>query len=244
MSLFSPTTLDGLRAAAEEARAAGDERAQQVCGALVEAVTLCDRGQRERARGVIDDAMARTTDPRLLFLGYQFHFRCGRLDEAEALIRRRLAVAPAESAEAARAWNNLGLLLHFRGDRPGAEAMLTRALELDRRIGCAEGEARDLCNLGLIPEAAGELERAAGLYQEALAVAERVGFLPVAASALANLGDIARARGRPGEARGLWERAVELFWKLGDRERREEFSAKLAGLGPDAVGGNRDNEGP
>jgi tetratricopeptide (TPR) repeat protein len=230
VSLFSPATLDGLRAAAEEARAAGDEEAQRVCETVFEAVSLCDGDQRERARGVMDDAMARTTDLRLLFLGYQFHFRCGRLDEAEALIRRRLEVAPAESAEAARAWNNLGLLLHFRGDRAGAEAMLTRALKMNRRIGCAEGEARDLCNLGLVPEAAGELERAAGLYKEALAVAERAGFLPVAASALANLGDIAHARGERGEARACWERAVGLFWKLGDSVHREEFSAKLAGL--------------
>ena len=211
MSLFSPSTLEGLRAAAEEARTAGDVGAQEVCAALLAAVALSDAGDRDQARGAIDGAMTGTSDLRLLFLGYQYHFRCGRLDEAEALIRRRLEVAPSESAEAARAWNNLGLLLHFRGDRAGAEAMLTRALDMNRRIGCAEGEARDLCNLGLVPEAAGELERAAGLYQEALAVAERAGFLPVVASALANLGDIAHARGERGEARACWERAVGLF---------------------------------
>jgi tetratricopeptide (TPR) repeat protein len=230
VSLLSPDTLEGLRDAIREARERDDAAALRTCEALAGAVEALGAGREAEARAAIDEAMAQTRDPRLLFLGYQFHFRSGRLDDAERLIRRRLEAAAPESPEAARAWNNLGLLLHFRGDSAGAEAMLTRALEIDRRIGCEEGVARDLGNLGLIPEATGDLERAEALYRQALEVAERIGFLPVMASKLANLGDIALARGRPDEARELWTRAVKHFEQLGDARRREEFAAKLAGL--------------
>src|SRR5262249_1556092 len=113
-----------------------------------------------QARANLASALAQApTDLGVLFLGYQFHFRIGELDAAETLAQRRLDLAAPESADAARALTNLGLIAQFRGDLDRAEELMGRAVEIDRRIGNLEGLARDIGNLALVPEARGDLER-------------------------------------------------------------------------------------
>lgn len=238
-SLFDRDTLEGLRAAADEAASAaraggaGDTHsgaAVNTCERVASAVAASDAGRTDEARRTLDEALAGTTDLRLLFLGYQFHFRLGEYDEAERLIRRRLDIAAPDSADAARAWNNLGLLVHFRGDPEGAEAMMRRALDIDTRIGNDFGIARDLGNLALIPEARGDLDTAERLNRESLAIAERIGAHPIIASRLCNLGEIAMARGRREEARALLVRAEAAFRALGVDKYREVCERHLQAL--------------
>lgn len=179
-------------------------------------------------------ALAETTDTRLLFLGFQFHFRLSEYDEAERLVRRRLEVAAPDSPEAARAYTNLGLIHHFRGDPVSAEAMMRRALDIDTRLGNEFGIARDLGNLALIPEARGDLDVAERLYQESLAIAERIGADAIIATKLSNLGEIAVARGQLDRARSLWLRAEAIFRALGAEKYRAQCERWLKDL--DAAG--------
>ncbi|MCG3122229.1 MAG: hypothetical protein GIKADHBN_00610 [Phycisphaerales bacterium] len=218
--MFSADTLDALRAAIAEARASGDEASVRACSGIEEAVAACDAGEREKAAAIFDRVLPGTSDLRLIFAGYQFAFRTGDQGTAEKLIQRRLELAGRDSADEARAWNNYGLLEHFRGNQQEAERMLRRALEIDERIGCLEGVARDLGNLALIPESQGDLDTAERLTRESLAVAERAGYKPVIARKLCNLGEIAMARGRPAEARELFIRARAAFEALGIEKYR------------------------
>src|SRR5262249_1081537 len=117
-SLFSGDTLGGLRAATEEAAVtarAGDESGVAAllgCETGGAAVETSDAGRIDEARRMLGEALATTRDVRLLFLGFQFHFRLKEYDEAERLTRRRLELLEPETADAARAWGNLGLIEH------------------------------------------------------------------------------------------------------------------------------------
>lgn len=213
-SLFDAQTLEGLHAATLEAQGGSSDPALQTCLRIAEGVEACDAGRLEEARQLLRHALADTTDPRLLFLGYQFEFRTGDYDETERLIERRLTLADPESVDAARAWNNLGLLCHMRQDDDRAEVYLRKALEMDRGLGCELGEARDLGSLSLIAERRGDLDQAERLNHESLAIAERIGSDAITASRLCNLGEIAMQRGRDDEARGLLQRAETLFASL------------------------------
>ncbi|HMN41121.1 MAG TPA: tetratricopeptide repeat protein [Phycisphaerales bacterium] len=205
-----------------------------------DAVALAERaaaafrdGRAEEARAGFAEALDRgPTDLRVLFLAFQFHFRAGEYDAAEAMVRRRIDVIgpDVESADAGRAWCNLGLVFHHRGQFDDAEAMMARAIGIDRRIGCEYGVARDVGNLGLVFESRNDHDRAVELYHESLEIAERIGADDIAAGKWANMGDIAHARGRMDEARRLWTRAVELFAKVGDEKHRTEFVGKITAL--------------
>ena len=204
------------------------------------ALALAESAARAAGEGRIEEARKGfaqalrpdTTDLRVLFLGFQFHFRIGELDEAERLVRRRLALAGPEvdSEQTARAYTNLGLVLHHRGDLDGAERELSRALCISERLGHEYGIARDMGNLSLVPETRGDLDRAEELCRKALAIAQRIGADDIAATKFANLGDMASRRGRINEARELWTRAVELFERLGNAKHRIEFTQKLEAL--------------
>src|SRR4051794_30870517 len=106
-SLFSSDTLEELRAAMQEAELAvraGDERdceALAVCQRVALGVVESDAGRTDVARGLLDEALAGTRDARLLFLGFQFHFRLNEYDRAEHFVRRRLEVVGPDTAEAA-----------------------------------------------------------------------------------------------------------------------------------------------
>jgi tetratricopeptide (TPR) repeat protein len=135
-----------------------------------------------------------------------------------------------ESEDAGRAWCNLGLVFHHRGAFAEAEAMMRRAMEIDRAIGCEYGLARDVGNLALVFESRKEYDRAMELYRESLAICERIGADDIACGKWANMGDIAHVQGEHDEARAMWMRAIALFAKIGDEKHRVEFEGKVAAL--------------
>lgn len=203
------------------------------------AAALFAEGKHHEARALWSRALTpATTDVRVLFLAFQFHFRSGEYEEAERLVRRRLAVTgpDADSEETARAYTNLGLVLLYRKDLDGAEREFSRSVAISERIGDDFSLARALGNLALAPEARGDLDRAEALYLKALAIAERLGAEKLIAGNLANLGDIAKARGRADQARDLWTRALAIYDQLGITMWRPELVQKLAALDAQAIG--------
>ena len=209
-------------------RPVGDDEAR----ALAEsAAALFAEGKVDEAGALFARALTPgTTDLRVLFLGFQFHFRSGRYDEAERLVRRRLALAAQDSEDQARACTNLGLVLLYQKKLDSAELEFTRSVEISERIADQLSLARGLANLALVPEARAKYDRAEALYRRAMAIAQRIGADKIFAGTLANLGDIAVARSRPDDARPLWTRAIEIFDRLGHRTHSAEFTAKLRAL--------------
>jgi tetratricopeptide (TPR) repeat protein len=233
---LSRETIADLHEAAEEARRMDEGDAARgarlaACEGVLRALAAWDEGEAERAVALLDGALAGACDPRLLFLGFQFHFRLGDYARAERYVRARLAVHEGDSAEAARAWNNLGLIEFFRENDGASEAHFRRALAIDTALGHGEGIARDLGNLALISERRGDLDAAERLYTESLAIAERVNAKAIVGTKLANLGDAALARGDRARAREMWERALGIFRELGDAKNGAYCERSLAGLG-------------
>ncbi|GJQ29757.1 MAG: hypothetical protein HBSAPP03_16410 [Phycisphaerae bacterium] len=197
------------------------------------AAALAGEGKVEEARSEFAHALEQGgADVRVLFLCFQFHIRIGEYDAAEAFARRRLAAVGEDTAtpHTARAYTNLGLVLHFRGNDAEARAAFERAIDIDTRLGFEYGLARDLGNLSLIPEKLGDFDQAESLLTKALEIAQRIGAEDLAATKYTNLGDIALARGQPEVARHHWAHALAIFQRLGPRKHFDEYAAKLAAL--------------
>ncbi|MGD9789776.1 MAG: tetratricopeptide repeat protein [Phycisphaerales bacterium] len=225
---FDAEAIDRFREALAEPTDNADEALARE--AVSRAVAGADAGDLSRAATHFEESVNLTRDERVLFLGFQFAFRTSRLELAERFARRRIDVAANDSAVAARAWSNLGLVLHARGAWDQSEQAQHRALEIDRRIGNLEGVARDLGNLALVPESRGDLDEAERLNLESLEIAERLGASSIIATKLANLGDIAHAKGRHAEARERWTRAAALFRELGKSAWLRDYERKIASL--------------
>lgn len=242
--IIEPAALADVIAAAKEAVPGTPEHDAAV---LVErAARAANAGRHDEARRDLAAALARTNDVRLLFLGFQFHFRAAvaegethehrraGLEEAERLVRRRLAVARTlgDSPHLGRAHTNLGLVLQYMGEARHAEAErhYREAIEIDRQSGFEEGLARDLGNLGNFLESTGAAARAEPFYREALAIARRIGVLRLVGSNLANLGDVALARGDHAAARRCWEEAAAILRSENIVKWLPEIERKLAAL--------------
>ncbi|MBU6413517.1 MAG: tetratricopeptide repeat protein [Planctomycetes bacterium] len=231
-SIFSRSTVDDLRAATAEARCAGSAIAAELahCEAVQRAVELIGHGDAAAGSEILRETMRQTREPRLLFLAFQYFFRSGDLDLAEEATRRRLSVVGEGSADAARAWTNLGLIYFFKKEYALAEEMHQRACEIDRANGDVRGLARDLGNWAMIPEARQEWARAEKMYLEALELAERAKARDVMATKLANLGQMYEVMGRREEAVGFTLRALELFKELGEAKYAAECESLLRKL--------------
>lgn len=231
-SIFSPSTLDDLRAATEESRGGGSAIGAELphCLAMQRGVELIGHGDAAVGGEILRETMRVTREPRLLFLAFQYFFRSGDLGLAEEATRRRLSVVDERSADAARAWTNLGLIHFFKKEYAQAEEMHQRACEIDRAHGDWRGLARDMGNWAMIPEARQEWERAEKMYLEALELAERVQAREIMATKLANLGQMHEAQGKLEGAEGFTRRALALFREIGEEKHAAECEELLARL--------------
>jgi predicted O-linked N-acetylglucosamine transferase (SPINDLY family) len=117
----------------------------------------------------------------------------GARDEAEALLRAALELAP----DCPRALNNLALLRAQAGDELEARSLLERAA-------AAGGSAKTWANLGRARRRAGELEAAIDALRRSLKLD------PGSASTWLSLGDALEQVGRSDDALASLERAVEV----------------------------------
>ena len=122
------------------------------------------------------------------------HHQAGRLDLAEEIYRRILAVEP----EHAEALQLLGNVLTTRGDLVGAEGCFRRA------AGLARGAADAHNNLGTVLKMQGKLAEAVASYRRALEL--RANF----AETHYNLANALKAQGRLDEAIAACRRALDL----------------------------------
>ena len=115
-------------------------------------------------------------------------------DDAIEAYRRVVAMDKTYAA----AWNNLGLLLHRRGQYEEARRAYTTALEEDP--GCCEAAY----NLGSLHEDESDIEGAVAQYRRALQLS------PDYADAHFNLAAVLARAGRPEEAARHWQRYLDL----------------------------------
>ena len=125
------------------------------------------------------------------------HQAAGRQGEAEALLRDIIASHPGD-ADAANAYDLLGVVLALGGRNTDAAASLERAIALAPAVAATHN------NLGNVLSALGLGEEAVAAYGRALALR------PDDAQTLNNLGTVLKAAGRLADARDAYERALAL----------------------------------
>jgi predicted O-linked N-acetylglucosamine transferase (SPINDLY family) len=133
------------------------------------------------------------TIPEALTLALQHH-QAGRLQQAEALYRQILQVAP----DHPEVLHRLGVLAHQRGEHAVAVRLIQQA------IGYNPHEARFHNNLGAAYQALEKLEEAEAQYRKALAL--RTDY----AEAYKNLGNVLKEQGKLEEAISHYQHALAL----------------------------------
>ena len=115
--------------------------------------------------------------------------------------------------------NWLGTNAYASGDLDAAEAFVSEALEIRRRIGEPAGIALALNALGGVHHFRGDLDLARVMFVESLSLKEGLGNTNGIAVALTNLGLVERDAGRPEEAAEAFDEAIQIWERLGDRQR-------------------------
>jgi transcriptional regulator with GAF, ATPase, and Fis domain/tetratricopeptide (TPR) repeat protein len=129
-------------------------------------------------------------------------WKTGDFDAASALYSENLAAADALNDPWVQlgSLNNLGVLRCSRGHWTEARRLLTRALEMNRRMGAREGEALTRINLGEVEEVLGDWRRARRHARRALALLESSEESPDRVAAQLLLASLARKSGDADEA--------------------------------------------
>ncbi|MCG8408567.1 MAG: tetratricopeptide repeat protein [Phycisphaerales bacterium] len=184
----------------------------------------------EEARQSFAVVTQATNNLSVLYLCYEFYKRIGELDEAEEILNRWLSISgpDQESAEAAAAYCNLGLVCRTRGDLDRSEEMHRKSLAIEEKLGRQEGVARDYGNLGLIYQTRGDLDRAEKMFRKALVINEELGRKEGMANQYGNLGLIYRTRGDLDRAEEMHRRSLAIEEKLG---RQEGMASEYGNLG-------------
>jgi protein O-GlcNAc transferase len=166
-----------------------------------------DAGRLDQAAGRVGQA-ARLAPDNAVFanaLG-EVHLLLDRQAEAETCFRRALVLRPAYE----RAHNNLGRLLHARGDLAAARDCFAEAVRLNPSYATAHN------NLGAVLQSRGEHDNAAAHFRQALAL--RAAY----PEAHFNLGTTLLAQGDPPSAAARFREALRL---------RPDYARAQHGLG-------------
>lgn len=187
------------------------------------ALALRQLGELDQARDILE-RIAGDPDvtPKLAAASRQsmgiLHWRQGRLDRAEAMLRQALEIAERHDLEALLAgqWLTLGIVVRSRGDHGQARELYLRALHLSRARGDRDTEARVHNSLGVLAWKNGEVDRSFNEHAQALAIRRELELPRELAASLNNLATVAIARGRWRQADELLREAGTLRAELGD----------------------------
>lgn len=159
------------------------------------------------------EALGRTYDNMGITLA-----RLGRYNQAEQLLRRRIAIARDNRQLASEVYglNNLGTLLLQRGHLNAAATAFTDALAIAEAISHDAGIGLSLSNLGLIASIQGNLSDALKYYEAATGYRYAAGDSLGEANSSNSLGDLYRRLGRDGDAIGAYRVALNNSISLND----------------------------
>ncbi len=179
------------------------------------AITLCMRAVEaaEKQGGSGDSAVALIWHDVGLF-----HYRAGRVAEAESAIRQALEIRRRvfgqEHREVAKSLNVLAVIYMQRGSNAKAELLFKEALAIQEKLlGPDDPDlASVICNLGILNHRQGRFKEAEALYVRALALKEKAfgPDHPELCSQIVSLADLYIRQERYREAVPLYERHISI----------------------------------
>ncbi|MBA3375403.1 MAG: hypothetical protein H0U00_06255 [Actinobacteria bacterium] len=176
---------------------------------------LLDRLQRDHdnLRAATEWAIGRDSRIALRLVGSMWRFwqMRGHLNEAEAVLRRVLALPHADDADRLHALDGAGGVAYWQGDMLRARARYQEALDLASHRGDRAQVAEQKYNLSFTYQVdTSDVPRAVALLEEALAAFREVG-------------------NRAGVAKGLWGLSYALY-QIDDRERARPMLGECIAL--------------
>jgi predicted ATPase/DNA-binding SARP family transcriptional activator len=237
---------DNLRAALTTAREEGDvETLMRLARALDRFWYV--RGFVTEGLSWIDEALRRSeglrTRPRALVLkaASLLSWRSGNVERAEeqAHEARRLLEELGDDGELVGALSLLGAIAHSRDELEAASTIYEQAIELAERSDRRFERALVLNNLASITSTDGHLARAGQLYAEAVAEARSIDSTEIVAFGLIGLTRLARQEGDDARSEGYCIEALDLFARLGFRDRMATCCIYLADVAAGDAGARR-----
>ena len=154
-----------------------------------------------------------------------------RIAELEQRVAEAGDPPPPQLAPHVSTWlNELGFLCFRIGNLEQAEAMHSKALEIEEKLGRLEGLAAQYGNLGNVYQTRGDLDAAEAMHKKSLAIEEKLGRLEGMASQYANLGSVYKQRGDLDAAREYGTRSRDLYARIGIPHMVEKVQSWLDGL--------------
>ena len=161
--------------------------------------------------GSVEDGLRLGTS---LWLFWDFR---GHVGEGRAWVEKLLAVSGSlETPERARALNVAGNLADLQHDLDAAEALISQALSLSKKLDSAEETAFALYNMAHIANARRQYDRAEALLEEGIAISRGSLDAPYLEDLLGALGEVFQVRGRHEKAVGYYEECLTRLRKKGD----------------------------
>jgi tetratricopeptide (TPR) repeat protein len=157
----------------------------------------------------------------------------GDLDRARACFGECIALLQARGKDhvvLAGALSNLADMSIADGDLDEAHQLLTRSVEVERRLGDVGGLALSLSGLGNIQVDRGDPAGARPLLTEALDISRQVGDMVTEASVTHSLGRLARLDGNPVQAYHHFATAIQQSHQLGERDATLDTLTNLVDL--------------
>jgi predicted ATPase/DNA-binding SARP family transcriptional activator len=165
-----------------------------------------------------------------------FHFRCGQMAEARAVLDQGLthirAAGPHTEAERCLqfALFQLGMVAYISGDYATAQSVLDEGLAISRPLSDDWGTAYTLAILGMVRLAQGQAAQAYELLAESLATWRRNGSPRLGVFCFSFFGIVARVTGKHEEAESALQEGLTLAQNAGDRYGVATFLHSLAAL--------------
>jgi signal transduction histidine kinase len=137
------------------------------------------------------------------------------------LFRRALAIAEAagDSANAANALNNIGVIHYYWGEHDVAVDYYLQAARINERLGNREGLAKAYNNVAAILQTAGDYDQALDYFQRSLAMYEEEGKVGLQGASLNNIGLLHFEREEYDEAMAAYEQALSFARNAGDQQQ-------------------------
>ena len=197
----------------------------------------CNMARYREAVALCEEVSEHFEDYRVLMARARSEATLGQTGQATTHYERALETAPPEAEQNpeergtfAATLSNMAGIVAQQGDIPRAIELWNQSLEINERIGDAQGKAATLHNMARIVAQQGDIPRAIELWNQSLEIKERIGDAKGKATTLHEMAGIVAQQGDIPRAIELWNQSLEIYERIGDAQGKATTLHNMAGI--------------